>query len=215
MAPKQTRASTKAKEIQATDTPLVHRLKNIKNTKVQEGPWQKLWAEIQEWAFVDKNMTQAVEKIRRNTLFGYANAPLMASFGGTKEAAVKFIISQYHNGKFYFDRPVEISSEVIYKLTGLSNQGDPMLVDIKEEMVKPLTGTPYEKNSKGLMISQIQSWTPQIMAKIIATGLTPIGRGSDLKLDMLEAVDTIAEIGKVYIWAQYVVDMLKTICEKC
>ena len=42
---------------------------------------------------------------------------------------------------------------------------------------------------------------PQIMAKIIATGLTPVGRGSDLKMDMLEAVDTIAEIGKVYRWA--------------
>ena len=56
---------------------------------------------------------------------------------------------------------------------------------------------------------------PQIMAKIIATGLTPTGRGSDLKLDMLEVVDTVAKIGKVYRWAQYVTDMLKTMCEKC
>ena len=52
------------------------------------------------------------------------------------------------------------------------------------------------------------------MAKIIATGLTPIGRGSDLKLDMLEAVDTIADMGKIYKWAKYVVDMLKGISEK-
>ena len=44
---------------------------------------------------------------------------------------VKFIISQYHNDRFYFDRPVEISSEVIYKLIGLSNQGDLVPVDIK------------------------------------------------------------------------------------
>ena len=35
MAPKQTRASTKAKELQAADTPLVCILKNIKNDKVQ------------------------------------------------------------------------------------------------------------------------------------------------------------------------------------
>ena len=55
---------------------------------------------------------------------------------------------------------------------------------------------------------------PQIMAKIIATGITPTGRGRDLKLDMLEVVDTIVQIGKVYRWAQYVADMLKTICEK-
>ena len=65
------------------------------------------------------------------------------------------------------------------------------------------------------MISQIQAQTPQIVAKIIATGLTPTERESELKLDMLEVVDTIAEIGKVYIWAQYVIDMLKSICKKC
>ena len=53
------------------------------------------------------------------------------------------------------------------------------------------------------------------MAKIIATRLTPTGRGSDLKLDMLEAVDTIADTGKIYRWAEYVADMLKGICEKC
>ena len=111
--------------------------------------------------------------------------------------------------------PVEISSEVIYKLTGLSNQGDPVPVDIKEWVVERLTGTPSRKNSKGLMISQIQARTPQIVAKIIATGLTPTGRGRDLKMNMLEVVDTIAEIGKIYRWAQYVTDMLKTVCEKC
>ena len=64
------------------------------------------------------------------------------------------------------------------------------------------------------MISQIQAQIPQIVAKIIATGLTPTGQGSDLKLDMPEVVDTIDETWKVYRWAQYVVDMLKTIYEK-
>ena len=53
------------------------------------------------------------------------------------------------------------------------------------------------------------------MAKIIATALTPIGRGNDLKLDMLEAVDTISDTGKIYRWAKYVANMLKGICEKC
>ena len=42
MAPKQTIASAKAKELQTTETPLVRRLKNIKNAKVQEGSWKKL-----------------------------------------------------------------------------------------------------------------------------------------------------------------------------
>ena len=53
------------------------------------------------------------------------------------------------------------------------------------------------------------------MANIIATTLTMVGHGSDLKLDMLEAVDTIATNGKVYILAEYVVNMIKNICEKC
>ena len=42
-----------------------------------------------------------------------------------------------------------------------------------------------------------------------------VGRESDLKLDMLEAVDTIATNGKIYRWAEYVTDMVKTICERC
>ena len=139
----------------------------------------------------------------------------MVSFGGTKETTVKFIISQYHNNKFYFGRLVEISGEVIYKLTSLSNQGDPVLVGIKEGLEEELTGSTPGKNSKGLMIRQIQARTPQIVAKVIATGLTPTGRGSDLKLDMLEAMDTIVDTGKIYRWDEYVDDMLKGIYEKC
>ena len=64
------------------------------------------------------------------------------------------------------------------------------------------------------MISQIQAQTPQIVAKIIATRLTSTGRGSDLKLDMLEALDTIANTRKIYRWVEYVTNMLKGICEK-
>ena len=53
------------------------------------------------------------------------------------------------------------------------------------------------------------------MAKIIAITLTLAGRGSDLKLEMLEAVDTIATDGRIYRWGDYVTDMIKTICEHC
>ena len=67
------------------------------NAKVQEGSWEKLWAEIKEWAYVDKNPTTAAEKIQHNTIVNYANASLMASFAGTKETTVKFIICWYHN----------------------------------------------------------------------------------------------------------------------
>ena len=110
---------------------------------------------MQEWAYVNKKPTQAAEKIKYNTIFDYVNAPLMAKFGGTKETIVKFIISRYHNGQFYFDQLVDISGEVISKLTGLSNIGDPVPVGIKEGLVEELTGLTSGKNLKGLMISQI------------------------------------------------------------
>ena len=96
---------------------------------------------------MDKKITPEAEKISYNTIMSYMNTPFMSSFGGTKETTVKFIVSQYHNGKFYFDRPVEISGEVIYKLTGLSNQADPVPIGIKEGLVERLTGTPKGKNS--------------------------------------------------------------------
>ena len=72
-----------------------------------------------------------------------------------------------------------------------------------------------DKNSKGLMIGQIATRTPQIMAKIIEITLTLAGRGSDLKLEMLEAVDTITTDGRLYRWGDYMADMIKTICERC
>ena len=167
----------------------MRRLKLIKNAKVQEISRVKLWTEIKEWTYVDKRPTQATNKINHSTIVNYINASIMASFGGMKETVVKFIISWYHNGRFYFDRPIEISMEVISKLTGLSNQGEPVPIGIKEGLVEELTGSASGKNSKGLMISQIQARMLQIVAKIIAIALTPTGQGSDLKLDMLEAVD--------------------------
>ena len=58
-------------------------------------------------------MTTEGEKINLNTIMNYMNTPFIASFGGTKEMIVKFIISQYRNGKFYFDKLIEIFGEVI------------------------------------------------------------------------------------------------------
>ena len=91
---------------------------------------------MQEWDYVNKKPTQAAEKIKYSTIFSYVNAPLMPSFGGTKETTVKFIISRYHNDRFYFDQPVDISGEVISKLTGLSNTGGLVPVGIKEGLVE-------------------------------------------------------------------------------
>ena len=49
MAPKQTRAmKAKVKELESVVSPLVKRLRNIKNTKVQEVSWAHHWAEIKK-----------------------------------------------------------------------------------------------------------------------------------------------------------------------
>ena len=139
----------------------------------------------------------------------------MEIFGGIKENIVKYIISQYHNRKFYFDSLVEILAETIYKLTGLSNKGNPIPVVIKEGLVERLMGTLTGKISKGLIIRQVQATTPKMVAKIVSTGLTVIGHGCNLKLDTLEAITCIENTGKIYCWAQYMADMLKSICKKC
>ena len=74
------------------------------------------------------------EKIQHSSIVNYVNTPLMASFGGTKETAVKFIISRYHNGRFYFDQPVDISGGVLCPCsTALQNtyfiEQNPILFD--------------------------------------------------------------------------------------
>ena len=65
------------------------------------------------------------------------------------------------------------------------------------------------------MIIQIKTRTPYIVAKIIAITLTLAGRGSDLKLEMIEAFDTISTNGRIYKWGDYVTNMVKTIYERC
>ena len=82
----------------------MRRLRNIKNAKVQETSWEKIWAKIKEWAYMDKKMTPEAEKISHSTIMSYMNTSFMVSFGGTKETTVKFIINRYHKGEFYFDK---------------------------------------------------------------------------------------------------------------
>ena len=122
----------------------------------------------------------------------FLNAPLMEIFGGMKETIIIFIINWYQNQKFYFDTLVEISAKAIYRIIWLSNKGDPVPIGIKEGLVEILTVTPTWKSSKGLIIGQVQATTTKIVAKIMSIDLTVTGRGWDLKLDMLEAVDCIS-----------------------
>ena len=55
------------------------------------------------------------------------------------------------------------------------------------------------------------NWT----ALIISIFLTIFGRSSDIKLDMLEAIEGVDTHGKTYSWANYLVELVKANCEKC
>ena len=142
-------------------------MENIKKSKLQETSWAQHWEDIKKWAYAGKSRrTEEGNKINQSIILNYMNAPLMESFKGTKKNIIKFIIIWYHNGKFYFNIPVEISAETIYKLTSLSNKGDPVPVGIKEGLVERITGTPMGKNSKGLIVGQIKSSRPKVVAKL-------------------------------------------------
>jgi len=49
----------------------------------------------------------------------YLSAPQIAGFYGLKEEAAKFIVSRYHEGKFWLDEPVKITLQLIRRITGL------------------------------------------------------------------------------------------------
>ena len=66
----------------------------------------KIMGRDKKWAYIDKKMTTKAQNINSNTIMSYINAPIMESFVGTKEIIAKFIISRYHNGKFYFEKPI-------------------------------------------------------------------------------------------------------------
>ena len=87
-------------------------------------------------------MIEESQKVNTSTIPAYKNAPLMASFAGTKDIIAQFIVIRYRNGKFYFSRPVKTSCDIIYMLTDLSNKGKPVPVRSNSGLVEKLIGTP-------------------------------------------------------------------------
>ena len=138
-------------------------------------------------------MTSEAKNLNVITILSYLNAPLMEIFGGTKDIIENFIVSGYHKGKLYFDKPIEVSDDIIYRLTRLSEKGEPVPVGSNPRLVENLTSTPAGKNSRGLVTSQIQYTTTNIVENIVFVVLTNTANICDLKFDMLEVVDCIVE----------------------
>ena len=129
---------------------------------------------------------------------------------------MKFLVSRYHDGKICLDQPITINSRLINFITGLPLNGDQVPVGSKNPaMLETFTGSSQRgKNSKGLQINSIESPSVKWTALIVSICLTISSRSFDVKLDMLEAIDGVANHGKTYSWANHLDGLVKMNCEK-
>ena len=107
--------------------------------------------------------------------------------------------------------------KLINFITDLPLNGELVPIGSKNPtLLEKFTGsTQRGKNSKGLKISSIESSLVKWTTLILSIYLTIFGRPSDIKLDMLEAIDGVANNAKTYFWVSYLVDLVKFHCEKC
>ena len=69
--------------------PLQSRLHNIRNAKVVEQQWKRVWGEIKYWGTkLGGRWREEAHKLNASTILTYMNAPLMDSFAGTNETIV-------------------------------------------------------------------------------------------------------------------------------
>ena len=61
----------------------------------------------------------------------YLNAPIIDNFGTLKEEAIKFLVSQYHDGKIWLDQPITINNKLINFITDLLLNGESVPVGLK------------------------------------------------------------------------------------
>ena len=141
----------------------------------------------------------------------------MENFSNLKEEEAKFLISRYHDGKFWLNQPIAITKKLINFITSLPLNGEPIPVGSKNpNLLEWFTGSTQKgKNTKGLQINSIGSSTVKWTTLIISICPTISGQPSDIKLDMLEAIEGVAYHAKTYSWANYLADLVKTNCDKC
>ena len=80
-------------------------------------------------------------------MFHYLGWPLLDSFYGLKYLISQYIVSRYHKGKLWFGVPNEINDGLIDVITILPNEGPPVLVSLKLNLVEYFTESPKGKNS--------------------------------------------------------------------
>ena len=130
---------------------------------------------------------------------------------------VKFLVSRYHDGKIWLDQPITINSKLINFITGLPLSGELVPIGSKNPTLLEnfIGSTQRGKKSKGLQINSIESSSVRWTTLILSICRMISGWPSNVNLDMLEAIDGVANHTKKYSWASYLADLVKSNCEKC
>lgn len=167
---------------------------------------------MKEWAKSENARNIIVARIK-----SYLNVPIIDSFRTLKEEVVKFQVSRYHERKIWLDQPITINNKLINFIISLPLNGELVPVGSKNPTLleKFIGSIRRGKNSKGLQIKSIESSSVRWTTLILSICLTIIGQPSDIKLNMLEAINGVANHAKTYSWVSYLVDLVKSNCEKC
>jgi len=123
----------------------------------------------------------------------------------------------YDDGRIWLDQQITINAKLINFIIGLPLNGDQVPIRSKNPtLLENVIGSSQRgKNSKGLQINSIESPLVKWTALIVSICLTISGRSSDVKLNMLEAIDGVTNHRKMYSWVTYLADLVKSNCEKC
>lgn len=189
------KAKKKATEEEKKLLALQQHLRKIRKAKIDKQNCPKYWAKMREWSQSDNARNITTTRIK-----SYLNAPIVDNFGTLKEEATKFLLSWYHDSKIWLDQPITINAKLISFITGLPLNGDQVPIGSKNPaLLEKFTGSSQRgKNSKGLQINSTKSPLVKWTKLIISICLTISGRLSDVKIGMLEAINGVANHGKMY-----------------
>jgi hypothetical protein len=206
----ETEAKKKEFEVEMKMSPLQSQLRRIIKAMIYEHKWEKYWNELKEWGQIEGFLALFVAKIK-----SYLNTPILESFENNKEKAAKFLVSYYHDGKFWLDEPIKITPKLINFVTRFPIKGNPVPFGTKSmDLVNKFTGSNRKgKKSKILQINSIEMMTIKWTTLIVSIFLIASGRPLGIKIDMLEAIENIVYHTKIYNWDSHIVELLKSNCE--
>ena len=207
------------KKVKATnDQSLRGRLSRILSAKSEEFSWDGQKKQFREWAAgMKKDGRDPAGPIVHAGLATYIGAPQIARFGNLKDLAAKYIVSRFHDGKFWLDSTVKLTAELVHHVTGLPITGSPVpLAMPTAELIRQYFRSEAEgTNSKGLRIVQTTDPGVQWALVIIALCLTNAGRTSSVRRDVLPVAVEVATNGTVYNWCDYLVGLLTENITNC